>query len=261
MTDTTDRSRRAQKAPLPPDVLADARHDRTHENSGRLLKASPIVVSDHAALLRDLDSAAAGVQRLDREDAESAAKAIRGLEATVRELEEPTFCEECGKSIHDCNMDYWREKAEKAFADYAELRADRDRLAGEVERLTKHVSRLEHANATAFSDRDRLSDQLDEVSEARDRLEDENARLAGEVERLKAAESIYNNELRLQVARLTSELEKARENEARWLWMFPADPLISVTERMQRVYRKWDGSGSWNDAVDAARRAGEGEAK
>jgi len=38
----TDQSRREQKTPRPPDVLADALHDRTHPTSGRLLHASPI---------------------------------------------------------------------------------------------------------------------------------------------------------------------------------------------------------------------------
>ena len=120
MTDTTDQSRRAQKTPLPPDVLADALHDRTHENSGRLLHASPIVVSDNAALLRDLDSAAAGVQRLDRLDAEHIAKAIRALEAKVL--------------LRDQHIEMLR-------AENAHYLIGRDRLAGEVERLKADLSR------------------------------------------------------------------------------------------------------------------------
>ena len=35
MTDTTDKSRRAQKAPLPPEVLADALHDKAVADSWR----------------------------------------------------------------------------------------------------------------------------------------------------------------------------------------------------------------------------------
>ena len=164
MTDTTDESRRAQKAPLPPDVLADALHDRTHENSGRLLHASPIVVSDNAALLRDLDSAAAGVQRLDRLDAEHIAKTIRALEAKVRS--------EGRRAV--LLQTQWHLALRQAQANgkiASELRADRDRIAAELRgtqtRLSEMAGEVERWKYIAEENRSEIARLTSELREAK----------------------------------------------------------------------------------------------
>lgn len=189
MTDTTDQSRRAQKAPLPPDVLADARHDRTHPNSGRLLHASPILPatdhreggSEYTGLLADLDfydedhwrnvmRQYPGAQAAIR----SAAAAIRALEAKVRE--------EHGRAVRvQATVDY-------LFPSYEEA----------------------------------------------------NRRLAAEI------------------LRLTSELAAARENEARWKLIRSSWVMAGAINNGTQYYG--DMLDRFADAaIDAARRAGEGE--
>ena len=163
--------------------------------------------------------------------------AIRALEAKVREAEtniaqwrhQSTLLEyeNAGLAANQCLHDAI--VGDDGGNSYCTVKAERDRLAGEVERLRKEQPTRE---------------DVDDITEAG---------------RLMASAAKKIMALSAEVARLTAELAVARENEARWKWMFPDSPLVSVTERMQRVYRKWDGSDSWNDAVDAARRAGEGE--
>ncbi len=152
------------------------------------------------------------------------AAAIRALEAKVRE-------------VQSHNIGLAQSQAAMALA-VDRLRADRDRLAGEVESLKDDLTLSDEHEEQAIANIARLTSELERVNVYAKRLEFANDSLAGEI-RTRGV-----------------ELAAARENEARWLWMFPDDGLVSVTERMQRVYRRWDGSDSWNAAVDAARRAG-----
>lgn len=124
----------------------------------------------------------------------------------------------------------------------AEVFADRDHWKRSFDNMAGDVFEEKRRHAVTQFDRDRLAGEVERLNEM----------LAADADSWRAVLAARDAE----VARLTSELAAARENEARWLWMFPDDALVSVTERMQRVYRKWDGCDSWNAAVDAARRAG-----
>ena len=175
---------------------------------------------------------------------------------TESESEEPLTPAECAEYLDDIaaksaagarNLAIPIELLSYSAAAIRALEASRDLIAHERNDL---LLRLD-------------ADGIRDMEAERAYLRADRDRLAGEVFNLRADVMQWQTYFKTMVefaahndARLTSELAAARKNEARWLWMFPADPLVSVTERMQRVYRKWDGSDSWNGAVDAARSAG-----
>lgn len=175
----------------------------------------PESASEYEELLADLDLSAQGIGPLDRLDAEQIAAVIRALEAKVRALEHQRDTHYVAKPFVNT--------LEKMLVDAdeteRELRSDRDRLAGEVERLELRVAHWqqlhEHAiNATAALSADAIS------------LTDDNTRL-------------------------TSELAAARENEARYLWLRDT----SDAEQCEYMFDTLELE-NWDEYIDAARRAG-----
>ncbi len=222
--------------------------------------------STHAALLRDLDSAAAGIQRLDRLDAESAAAAIRALEAKVRELE--TLHQHALRIVYQtCDDEVARQvdRVEALAAEVellrtqaglppkyptslvlhdadanmvnADLRADRDRLAGENERLRNQAPMGNGCTCWSYTSQEK-----------------------------KHADNCVLSVHAAEVARLTSELAEARGDSAR------VDALQSMLRAVDFDFEDTGESVlmftlpanvrvgmNLRATVDAARRAGEGE--
>lgn len=87
---------------------------------------------DNAELLSDLDNIAQGIMRPDSLDAGNAARAIRALEAKVRAVEHTRDTYYVAKPFYNST----EKELNRALERESELRADRNRLAGEVERLT-----------------------------------------------------------------------------------------------------------------------------
>lgn len=165
---------------------------------------------DRVELLRTLDYQSTGGS-IGAVTAARCAAAIRALEAKVAERE--------ARCVELAN--WWNAAS-----------ADRDRLAGEVERLT--------------NERDASNRATERQWEAA-------------------------SQLRAEVARLTSELAAAREDETRLLWTFIDTGIDQIGEIdiHARACEINDGEDEMRDAsylqaireaIDAARRAGEGEA-
>lgn len=202
--------------------------------------------SEHAGLLRNLDFAAA---EFDAAIYEDAAAAIRALEAKVRELEADEDQDEL-----DIQPPPSRTIKLVRMEKHEELRADRDRLTSALA-VEQRVCKGWQETAEKFrGERDRLAEQTTLLEQHIALLKAENAhyligrdRLAGEVERLTKLRESDADVIALRAANesLTSELAAAREDAERWRFHLSTK---STTAR-DFITR----------AIDAARRAGEGE--